>query len=236
MNHSERRSYEMLSRVRDFGGVRAALFPANTRGGELFTQLGALIAEADGHAEAKAARQGTFAQNTSGKSAARRALQAAVEAISRTARAMALESPGIEERFRLPRNKSDQTLLSTARAFFTGAEPIKADFIRHDLPAAFLENLASNIEDFERAITSLNNSRDARVVATNALGGAIARGVAIVRQLDAVVRNRFREDAATLAAWTSASRIERAARARRPAEPDAPDAPPPPNTPPPHTS
>ena len=225
MKDSERRSYEMLLRVRDFGGVRAALFPANTRGGELFTQLGAVIAEADGHAEVKAARQGTFAQNTSGKSAARRALQAAVEAISRTARAMALESPGIEERFRLPRNKSDQTLLSTARAFFTGAEPIKADFIRHDLPAAFLENLASNIEDFERAITSLNNSRDARVAATNALGGAIARGVAIVRQIDAVVRNKFREDAATLAAWASASRIERAARTRRTEETNAPPPP-----------
>ena len=225
MKDSERRSYEMLLRVRDFGGVRAALFPVNTRGGELFTQLGAIIAEVDGHAEAQMARQGTFAQDTSGKDVARRTLQAAVDAISRTARAMALESPGIEERFRLPRSKSDQTLLSTARAFFTGAEPIKADFIRHDLPAAFLENMAGNIEDFERAITSQNNSRDARVAATNALGGTIARGIAVVRRLDAVVRNKFRDDAATLAAWTSASRIERAARTRRTGETNAPPPP-----------
>lgn len=222
MKNTERRKYEMLSRVRDFGASRAASFPAGTRGGELFARLAAVVAELESHAEAQTSRRSAASQGATSKDAARAALRESLEAVSRTARAMAFESPGLDERFRLPRGNNDQSLVSTARAFLTDAEPLKAEFVRHELPADFLDTLRVRIEEFERASASQNNNRDAHVAATSAIGAAVERGVVIVRQLDAVVRNKFGDDAATLAAWTSASHTERTPRARKTAQPGTP--------------
>jgi hypothetical protein len=47
----------------------------------------------------------------------------------------------------------------------------------------------------------------------------------IVRELDAIMRNTFADDAATLAVWTSASHVERAPRSSS-SKPPAPPAPP----------
>ncbi|MFL6227791.1 MAG: hypothetical protein ACJ741_03320 [Pyrinomonadaceae bacterium] len=208
MKDTERRRYETRARVRDFGATHAAAFPATTRGGELFAQLAATVAELDGHAEAQVAHRSAAAQGTTGKAAARDALRRDLEAISDTARALSVTTPGLRELFRLPRGNNDQALLSTARAFHTAAAPLKADFIRLELPADFLENLEADINGFGRASVGQISSRQARVAATNAIGTAIERGLAVLRQLDAVVRNKFRDDPATLAAWESASRAE----------------------------
>lgn len=166
--------------------------------------------------------RGASSQGTMSKAAARSALREDMETISRTARAMAFDSPGLDERFRLPRGNNDQSLVSAARAFLKDAEPLKAEFIRHELPAGFLDALRDGIEEFERASASQNNNRVARVAATSAIDAAIERGIVTVRQLDVVVRNKFRDDPSTLAAWTSASHTERTTRARKPAQPDTP--------------
>lgn len=52
----------------------------------------------------------------------------------------------------------------------------------------------------------------AQTAATAALAAALRRERDAVRELDAIIRNVFRDDPATLAAWKSASHIERAPR------------------------
>jgi hypothetical protein len=212
MKDTERRRYEMLARVRDFGETHAAAFPSATRGGALFAQLRTVVAELDAHAEAQVTSRSAAIQGTTSRKGAREALRADLEAISHTARAMSLDAPGLQDRFRLPHGNNDQSLLSAARAFHTSAEPLKADFIKNELPSTFLEDLQSNITQFEQATAVQNNSREAQVAATSAISGAIERGQVLVRQLDAIVRNKFRDDPATLAAWKSTSRAERAPR------------------------
>jgi hypothetical protein len=216
MQDSERRNYEMLARVRDFQGPRAASFPAATRGGELFASLDAVLREIETNAEAKESHTSTAAQGTANRRTAREALRRSLEALNRTARAMAFDTPGLDKLFRLPRGSSDQSLLITSRAFLTNAEPLKTEFIRNEHPATFHEDLRALISNFEQSITSQNQSRGARVSATKGVKDAVSRGVALVRQLDAIVRNKFAADPASLAEWTSAAHVERAPRRAKP--------------------
>jgi hypothetical protein len=116
-------------------------------------------------------------------------------------------------------------MLASARAFAADAVPFKAEFIRHEMPADFLDDLAADIAAFEASITEQNRSRDARIAATGSIDEAIERGIAALRQLDAIVRNKFRDDPATLAAWASASHVERVRRTAAPANAAMPSTP-----------
>ena len=220
MKDSERRKYEMFARVREFGAARAGEFAAGSLGSELFAGIGGVVEELNTHGGRQTSSASAAVQGTTGREGARTALREDLEAISRTARAMAFDTPGLEDRFRLPRsNRNDQTYLNTARAFLADAEPLKAEFIRHELPADFLEDLRSDIEDFEQAIAGQNLSAEARTASVSAIEAAVERGAVIVRQLDAVVRNKYRDDSATLAAWVLASHTERPPRTSRRQQP-----------------
>ena len=222
MKDTERRRYEMLVRVRDFLGTRTASFPPATMGGQLFAALAGIVEELDTHATAQMSSHSAAMQSTTTKATARAALREDLEAIARTARVMALDTPGLEDRFRLPRNNNDQMLLSAARAFAADALPLKAQFIQHELPANFLEDLNADIADFEQAISNQGINTESQVAATEAIDSAIERGLTTVRKLHAVVRNKFADDAATLAAWLSASHVERPPRTKKPEPPPPP--------------
>ncbi|HYH85130.1 MAG TPA: hypothetical protein VEX60_06580, partial [Pyrinomonadaceae bacterium] len=160
---------------------------------------------------------GSAHQATASRTNAREALRESLQAVTRTARAMALDTPGLENKFRLPRSGSDQALLNTARAFVADATPLKPDFIRHELAASFIEDLQADIADLERAIGGQNTGRDAHVTATASIDSTVERGMVAVTRLDAIVRNKFRDNPATLAAWESARHVERTTRpSRRP--------------------
>ncbi|MDQ1591403.1 MAG: hypothetical protein QOG71_2030 [Pyrinomonadaceae bacterium] len=222
MKDSERRSFEMLVRVRDFGETHDGAFAEGSRGRELLAVVKQTVGELEKHGALQSSSRNEGAQGTRGRAGARAELRDDLEAISRTARAMSFETPGIAERFRLPRgNRNDQQLLDTARAFAADAVALRAEFVRHELPADFLTDLDADIAAFETAISTQNRSTETRVAATEAIDTAIERGTDAVRQLDAVVRNKFRDDPASLAAWTSASHVERAPRTKRPTPPAA---------------
>jgi hypothetical protein len=125
------------------------------------------------------------------------------------------DQPGLSEKFRLPRGNNDQQLLSAARAFATDALPLKAQFIVHELPADFLEDLAADIDALEAAIGDQSGGMGSRVAASAAIDDAMERGAVITRKLDAIIKNKYGNSRATLAEWTSASHTERAPRRRR---------------------
>ncbi|HEX8633578.1 MAG TPA: hypothetical protein VF703_05440 [Pyrinomonadaceae bacterium] len=225
MKDSDTRRYEAFLRVRDFGAAHAAQFPPNSFGAEKLAALDAVIAALDQHASTQASGLSTAQQGVTGKAAARDELRRDMEAISRTARSMAFDTPGLEDKFRLPRTPKDQELLSTARAFAADAQPLAAEFARRGLPADFLTDLTSDIESFEQAVSRKTTGRAAHVAATAAIDDLIEDGLKHLRQLDAVVRNIFSDDPATLAAWTSASHVERAPRRKRPVAASPPSPP-----------
>jgi hypothetical protein len=212
MKDSEIRRLEMFIRVRAFGLAHADAFPANTRGGEVFATLNTIITEMEGHADTQSSDTRASREVTTLKSVRRAALREDLEAISRTARVMALTIPGLDDKFRLPRNVGDQAWLAAARSFAADAVPLKAEFVRRGLPQDFLDDLNADIRDFEESIGSRAQTSGERVAVTVAIDESIERGMNAVRELDAIVQNIFRNDAASLARWTSASHTERAPR------------------------
>lgn len=212
MNSDETRRYDMLKRVRNFGQVRMADFPETSLGHELFSEISKALKELDTSATNQASGANAAIGGTKTKGTIRDELSEALTAINRTARALAFDTPGLEDKFRLPRSGSDQALLNAARAFAVDASPLKAAFLRHEMPVTFLEELQMQIDAFESALNHRATAKGVRVSATAGIDLALTRGVTAVRRLDALIQNKYRNDAATLAAWATASHVERANR------------------------
>lgn len=215
MNDRENRKFQMFLRVQDFGSAHANDFAAASLGKQLFAKLSDIIAEIEGHSASEASGVGLARQGTTTRGQAIDALREDLEAINRTALTMAAEVPGIEDKFRLPRNRGVQHLLSAARAFLIDATPLKDEFIKRELPANFLEDLQADIDALEAAISRQASGVGSHVAAGAAIDDAIDRGAETVRNLDAIVKNKYANNPAVLAEWTSASHTERNPRHKK---------------------
>jgi hypothetical protein len=212
MDSLETKRQEMFIRVKGFFAERMAQFPAGSYGRELFESLFAVIEELEGHALRQSTGKSSAREGTSSKSALRDELLRRLEAISRTARVIAYTTPGLESKFRVPRSIGDQALILLARAFASDAAPLKDQFVKRGLAATFIEDLNADIEEFETAINRKSQGKEAHVSATAGIDDSIEHGMQTVRELDALVRNLFADDPMTLAAWQSASHVEKHTR------------------------
>ncbi|HZT59878.1 MAG TPA: hypothetical protein VFA21_14805 [Pyrinomonadaceae bacterium] len=210
MNIKDTRILEMLIRVRQFGAAHSSAFPDGSRGAELFALVAMIIAEMEGHATSQDTGRRAAKERTVQTKAALQSLRADLEALSRTARAMKRTTPGIADKFQMPRSSGAQASLIAARSFATNAEPLKDEFIRRGMSPTFREDLGAKIEALSDSIGSRAEKAGARVAATVAISEASEKGRDAVGELDAVVRNVFREDHSALAEWESASHVERA--------------------------
>ncbi len=117
----------------------------------------------------------------------------------------------------MPRSPSYSQVLTSARAFLADATPLAASFIEYELPAGFLTDLAADIAAFEAAKDDQGAGLTNRVGATRSVAEAIMAGIAALRKLDPLLRNKYRNDPVRLAEWFSASRVECTAAKATPA-------------------
>lgn len=225
MKDTVRRRLEMFLRVREYRSQHAAQFPPTSFAGEQFAIVDSAINALEAHASAQASGRGKARESASSKAAARDELINDLDAISRTARAMAMTTPGLNDKFRTPHNQSDQDVLTAARTAATDALPYKAEFIRRGMPSDFLEDLQADIDEMEEAIARKAQGTTSHIAATAAIDKEIERGMKAVRELDPIMRNTFASNAAALTAWFSASHVERSPR-RTSQTPPTPPAPP----------
>jgi hypothetical protein len=212
MNSRETRRHQMFVRAQNFGADHANDFAGNSLGKQYFTALATIINEIDSNAASEASGVGQARQGTTTRSQAIDSLREDLEAINRTARAMTDDAPGIDDMFRMPRSSGVQALLNAARAFAADALPLKTQFIAHELPSDFLEELDVDIAALEAAISRQSSGVGDHVAASAAIDDAIERGTDIVSKLDAIVKNKYANNPAVLAEWLSASHTERATR------------------------
>ena len=231
MDSTTTKRYEMLKRVRDFGAAQTAAFPDGSFGKELFATITQAVTELDSHTTNRSSSKGAAQSIAATKSTFREDLRELVAAINRTARVLAYETPGLENKFRLPRGTNDQALLNSARAFAADATPLKAAFLKHEMPADFIERLNQLIADFEKASTEKAAAVGSHVAAKIAMDEILSRGLQAVRQMDVIIRNKFNGDPAMLANWTRASHVayRKVNNASEP-PPTEPDKPPTPNS------
>jgi hypothetical protein len=202
--------------VRDFGESHTSSFPIGSLATQKFQAIAAVIEEVEAHGMAQSGGKGAAQAGTSAKRAAREDLREKMVAMRETALAMEEITPGVSVNFRVPRTNGDQALISAARAFVEAATPLKNEFLQRELPATFLEDLAAAVTRFENALNEKNTNTEKRIAATAAISSSLERGMRLVRELDPIIRNKFRGDAAALAAWASASHVARPPKRRAP--------------------
>jgi hypothetical protein len=216
MNTRETRRYEMLTRVRDFGASHPAAFAPGSHAARLLAVVSNVVVDLAGHSAAQAAGRDVVRAGTANGHQAREALEADLDAIARTARAISRRVPALDGKFRLPKELRAQSLLDVARAFVSESAPFKQHFAELALDDAFFAKVDADIAAFELALTSQRRGRDTRTVAKAAIEQAIEQGVSAVREMGALVHNFYSADQVTLSAWEAASHTRSGGRGGRP--------------------
>ena len=232
MRDSVRRCKETFLRSRAFGQMYFAGADPTSFVSPHLAELDSVITGLDSYTAAQAASRSASRQGTLAKAAARDKLLRDFEAISRTARPMAAADPNLLQQFRVPHRESAQGVLAAAASVAAAARLLKAQFLLRGMPENFIEELEADADALREAFARCVENRRAHITATAAIATLCERGLKVLRELDPFMRNTYAADPATLAAWVSASRIERrSARARTDAQPTAPPHSPTPDAP-----
>jgi len=206
MNDREIRRYDMFGRADTFGNDNAADFPAGSTGATRFANLKQIIADLD---TAKAGQKGGV--GATAKSVLIDTLRLDMQNIARTARAIAQDEPGFADKFTLPANPAQTALLTAADAFLVALNPagVAAKFIAHAMPANFVQTFQSDRLAVNTAQDSMESDREGSVASTASVGSLIQAGMKEITYLDAIMHNKYGANPDTMAAWMSASHIER---------------------------
>ena len=223
MQDSEIRQLDRDQRVREVLKTLAP-FPAGSRGAVLTTALDTNITEAETQAAKQSAATLDRQQQTEQKRVAINMLKALMRSMNQTARGIDHQLPGIADLFKMP-NDSDQATVNAARGYITNATPIAAEFTNRGLPATFLTDMQAAIDAFDAAEDRQTAARANHTAATAAIAFVLKQQREIVRELDTIIHNQYRDDPATLASWDSASHIESAPQTKE--EPTSPPSSPP---------
>ncbi len=232
MNDRQRLQLNRLINVKQFCEDRAADFtntpprPGDAKFAEARTQLAAVITAVTSQQAAQAS--GNYGQKTMDQAVERQELVELLRTVNRTAQAIALDraEPGLMDRFRMPGTSNDTMLVAAGRAFANAITELglAADFTAHGYEGDLVADLNAEATDVEEAEAAQGGALQGQGGATAALPGLLRQGGDVVRCLDAVIKNRYRNDAATLGAWKIASHLQSSGGAA--------EEPPPPVTPP----
>jgi hypothetical protein len=204
MTREQRFKYEMFVRVRDYGTANSDLFPSSSTGHETFGRVTTAVAVIDDHLKNRVLAR---AEARKVKAVTRAAVFNYMKTLALAARRVTRLEPGINP-FRLPSRRSLKVEISTARAFIEEAEKRQEQFVRLGLPATFVSEFRTLVNQLQQAVDVRLNSKTVRGKAQAGIRTALADGLEAIRDLDAIVAIATRQDPTRFAAWQSARRIE----------------------------
>jgi hypothetical protein len=190
------------------------MFPAASVAGKLFAGVGAAAEALEQQLSSNPRVRGTPREGTTSKAIARQALRRSLSTIVTLARALALDTPDIADKFKLPVSCGDDRLLVVARSFVANSRPLAKLFIAHDMPSNFLTALTEEIDAMAGAMAQGRLGRDKARTMRGDIDATIDTGVRAVVKLNAVIRSRLQDDRTALASWDEARRIDYSARTR----------------------
>ena len=205
MTDHHNRKHRRAVRVREFVAQRLDEYSVTGVVRQLYATLQTLITKLESLAAAQVAGISEAHQHTDNRGSARLALRQAVEAISSVARAM-----GLAKEFPLPDRGNDNNLLNVARAYVPRAQARKAEFLEHELPADFIEDLQADITALEAAIAERGNAVGDHVQASDAIAETDDEIDEVIDKLDAILRPKYANNRPVLTEWLSARHVERA--------------------------
>jgi hypothetical protein len=219
MNDESRRKWDAFVRIRQFGTDNAADFGAGSPATVQFNLLGTIIASVDTSAADQFDAGGDYSQLIEAKANAREDLRGRMSEIAMAARSMVYVIPGVDEKFRMPRNRNDADLLAAGRAFQTNSSTYEVTFISYGLAADFRDLLHDSADNFEALMPNVASALADRVEAVAQIDDWVTQGMRSRRVLDGIVRIKYANNPGKLAAWASASHIEKAPAKPKPPTP-----------------
>jgi hypothetical protein len=205
MHLSDRRRYEMLVRVRDFGTTYGHLFPESSPAAQAF----AMVKDALGDLEVRdvAETSASVAARATRKQQAREALRERLLLLGRTAKVLPGADVAFKAQFTLPASGNDALLLTVARRCIQRAGEVASQFTTYGMPESFLRDSTALLEQFETALRDRGMSRDQFVAARTGIKLALARSLKAVGELDVIVANHFASNAVVTEVWRRSRRI-----------------------------
>lgn len=222
-------SKQMLGRAKTFCTDHTAILGTSAQA--IVPRITASIAEIDTLGGSQFAG---FAQFQSGaalrREAAKKIRQMLVD-IAQTARVLdqAGTHPGLGESLRVGKStRSYQALRDAGTAFATvlADEAVNASYTTRGYPATFIDDLEELVEALDTAGETKHGGVNKRVNSTANLSTACSKGVAAVRDLDAILSPQLRtSDPGLYAEWKRATHIRsrpKPEKAETPATPEQP--------------
>jgi len=224
MNDRDVRRKDRLTRMQTFGRTHAADFAAGSQTRTYLDQLDAVLTQLD------AAKAGQTPARVS-KSTLLDALLLDLQAIGRTARAIELKEPDFARPYNVPNNTAETPLLTHADAVLalledadddtpaakTAKAALRAKFTAYELPADFVTALRADRDGIDTATGHNQAETQGGVASTARVGQFLSTGAEIGLHLDVAMQNKYARQPDLLAAWASASRLERAPQRSKPA-------------------
>ena len=127
--------------------------------------------------------------------------------------------PGITTLFRMPEQRTEQSLIAKATAMFTETLPYEALFITAGLDADFRNQLIAARDAFEQARDDANAAAGHHGEAVGAIAELFREVMSISRQRDAIVLLKYNTNPGKLAAWAIASHLDKAPKPTPPPTP-----------------
>jgi hypothetical protein len=218
MDAKSRRKLEMGARALEFSRAHPDTSPgyaaAVTRLEERLTRSRQLAAQQrEGRLQVRAATQR--------KIELRRAMQQAhLPHLAEVGKAATREAPELAQKFVFrPGTSSYLAFRTAARGIAAEATSRQDMLVKHGLVETVLASLTQALDQFDAAVESGAEGRQAHVGASAELRAVADEVVQVVRVMDGLNRYRFMTDTESLAAWASASNVPAASRARKGAEP-----------------
>lgn len=215
MNDSHRRKLDKIDREDVFVADNAADFPAGSK----VAELTALIASEKARLLAFDAQQ---MSGFAGKRGAqdiyedqRDALVDLLEEYVLAADIVDDEIPGTAAKFRMPRPRTDGNLIAAATSFFDDSADIENDLKIAGLRSGGRALLVTFRDAFQQTAAAHDSSEEKHAEATGGMNDAIRRMMDYSRSRDKSVRMKYRSNPAKLAAWNTASHLDRAPKRQK---------------------
>jgi hypothetical protein len=227
MKATSKRCLELLDRVSEFFDEYSTL--TNERGTALIGQVDTTANLMRSQGANQVGGFGEFRGGVAERRDLGTELREQVLEIERAAEAMdPATAPVPAQQLQRPATRSYQALLDTATSFVTVLTPmpVQQAFIDRDFPATFVTDLSTLATQFAEATSRKYAGRQTLKGGTLGVDQAAEKGLAIVKELNAIVTKKLRlSNPVLLGVWKTASRLEQPPRRTPEEETPAPTAP-----------
>jgi len=231
MEYRDIRRYDAFKRVETFGEDHAADFAPDSVAAKKFAALSQIITQLDTAAAGQKPGRPS-------KATLLDAIRLDLHNLTRTAGVIDQEEPGFANLFPPPANTNERALLAAAdkilaqlavnpaddAAAQAAKAALAAKFQAHEMSANFVANLQADCQAIADTNKQREKDREGGVGNTALISQLIAEGMKTLAALDAIMHNKYGSAPDKMAAWQTASHIERSAQRSQP--PPAPPAPP----------